>query len=896
MPEGVAGRQAAYALLSVQRSATGQLSGRLYQKGKYVAFFSASVYYSLNFQQLVVVHTQEETPLGGTRKGDHEGSLYIMGEKCVAKLLRLDVAQLTDVGRKRDHNEDNMAYVIPKDPQVMAYKGALFLVADGMGGHAAGEVASEIAVDTVSNAYYQDDNDDVRTSLLQAIRRANAAIHQRAAENMLRSGMGTTCVAAVLRGNVAYIANVGDSRAYIVRKAQIRQVSQDHSWVAEQVRAGLLTEEQARTHAQRNVITRSLGTQPEVEIDFFLEALEEGDSLILCSDGLSGLVNDEELQRTVEQFGPRESVYHLVERANENGGPDNITAIVAHIQEVGVEPPGMRQPVPAGGLELSNEDTARLYISPGAGASMATRNTDSPLPGSPFSYSISSPLASSESDTAPQAALRTKRRRGRLFAPTVTLLILFLLVAAGTGFYYFIHASQSQTINQTLTDASQLISRASTALGQNPAQALQQLAQAQQKLQDLSNNYPLSSSELTRISGLQDQLVRETRSAIASYNQNSRITLLPCASSTPGSLNQSIAQTLAFVQTNNSVVYYALGQDGKIYQLIQSNNTNGRSQYNLSNPFSLDKAHILNIAGAKNAIFALSQQTGTPGAFAITQLTPGTDAHLQASKTQAIESPLIQSGQMPGLIAAWNAGNTTSVYVVLASTSNTNSATILGYTVDAKGVFKGLKPDSISVSERIMNITASDNRLFLLLSDGSIWSTPLNTSTTVPPAAVLIDAPIAPPLGAEEQNVTASTAVPTVTTLTSKGNSPLAIPQVATPATLSGGMVMDINGSSQFHLFIGDPANHRVLNLTFQPPPARAGGPGVTPTPTSTGGAQGSITMSLVQQYVSPAYFSMIKNVAIDPGETTIDILGRSTSNSESLIVVSTNTQKVCAA
>ena len=125
----------------------------------------------------------------------------------LAKQLRLDPAQLTDVGRKREHNEDNMAYVIPKDPQVMAMKGALFIVADGMGGHAAGEVASEIAVDTVSNAYYMDDNEDVTTPLLQAIKRANLAIHQRAAENLLRSGMGTTCVAAVLRGNMAYIAD-----------------------------------------------------------------------------------------------------------------------------------------------------------------------------------------------------------------------------------------------------------------------------------------------------------------------------------------------------------------------------------------------------------------------------------------------------------------------------------------------------------------------------------------------------------------------------------------------------------------------------------------------------------------------------------------------------------------
>src|SRR5437899_6179331 len=231
-----------------------------------------------------------------------------------------------------------MAYVIPKDPQVMTKKGALFIVADGMGGHAAGEVASEIAVDTVSNVYYQDDSDDVAYSLLHAIKRANALIHQRAAENMLRSGMGTTCVAAVLRGNMAYIANVGDSRAYIVRGGQVKQVSQDHSWVAEQVRAGLLTEDQARTHGQRNVITRCLGTQADVDIDVFYEQLQEGDSLVLCTDGLSGLVSDEEILRIVNQYVPQESVYHLVEGANVNGRPDNIRDIVGRVKEYVGEP------------------------------------------------------------------------------------------------------------------------------------------------------------------------------------------------------------------------------------------------------------------------------------------------------------------------------------------------------------------------------------------------------------------------------------------------------------------------------------------------------------------------------------------------------------------------------
>src|SRR5207245_10955997 len=115
-----------------------------------------------------------------SNRGTHQGYSTVREKSALAtKQLRLDVAQLTDVGRKREHKEDNMAYVIPKDPQVMTRKGALFIVADGMGGHAAGEVASEIAVDTVSNAYYQDENDDAPVSLLQAIRRANAAIHQR---------------------------------------------------------------------------------------------------------------------------------------------------------------------------------------------------------------------------------------------------------------------------------------------------------------------------------------------------------------------------------------------------------------------------------------------------------------------------------------------------------------------------------------------------------------------------------------------------------------------------------------------------------------------------------------------------------------------------------------------
>lgn len=802
----------------------------------------------------------------------------------MAKLLRLDVAQLTDVGRKREHNEDNMAYVIPKDPQVMARKGALFIVADGMGGHAAGEVASEIAVDTVSNAYYQDENDDVTTSLLNAIRRANAAIHQRAAENMLRSGMGTTCVAAVLCGNRAYIANVGDSRAYFIRRSQIRQVSQDHSWVAEQVRAGLLTEEQARTHAQRNVITRSLGTQPEVEVDIFSELLEEGDSLVLCSDGLSGQVNDDELLRTVDQFVPQESVYHLVERANENGGPDNITAIVVRVQEVGAEAPSVRQPVPVGGPELSNEDTARIFAPVGAG-STTTRNGEMPVPGSPFPYN-NGPLASADHDTAPQPALKTKRRHGRLFYPTLALLILLALVIAGGGGYYFLHVNQAQTIKQTLNDAGSLVSQASRETSHSPAQALRDLSSAQQKLRNLQANYTLNASDNTQLTSLQNQIVTGAKSAITLYNQQAQIALLPCPNSTPSSLSQGTVSTLALITGNSSTLYYALGQDGKIYQL--QNNSN---QYTLSGGIALpNNARVASMASSRNQIFALSQpgDATASGNYAINTLSSGQHG-LQPGKTQNLAA---QDGQTPYLITAWNDGSnaaTTSLYVVLASTSNTNSATIVNYNVDGKnGNFSGAISSPISVSERILSITATADRLYMLQADGSILSSQINNGHIATPSPVLVNQPIALPLAASAQGFDTKSTVPAPTPITQKGNTPLTIPLSSNnPPLLSSGMVTDAAGNAQFHLFAGDPVNHRVLDLTLA-----AGGPDASPTNSAQGG---SLALVLSQQYVSPGYFNSIKSVTVDPGGTAILVLGQRAPANENLVVVNAGNSQTCA-
>lgn len=813
-----------------------------------------------------------------------------MGEKCVAKLLRLDVAQLTDVGRKRDHNEDNMKYVIPKDPMVMTHKGALFIVADGMGGHAAGEVASEIAVDTISDAYYQDENDDVPTSLLQAIRRANAAIQQRAAENMLRSGMGTTCVAAVLRGNMAYIANIGDSRAYLVRQLRIRQVSQDHSWVAEQVRAGLLTEEQARTHAQRNVITRSLGTQLEVDIDIFREPLEEGDTLVLCSDGLSGLVNDEELLHTVSKFVPQESVYHLVERANENGGPDNITAIVAQVQELGLEPPGIRQPVLAGGTELSDEDTARLFAPKPGGINVATHNGEISMQGTPFpTYASSSgPLISSESDTAPQPALRAKKHHGRLFYPTIVLLILFILVAAGSGGYYFLHISQ--TVTSTFNSAEQLLNQANGDLVNNhPAQALQDLATAQQQLATLQN---LDTNASTHLASLQTQLVSETKTAITTYNQGAKIAQLPCTNTAPSPLNdgttgtQSQAVTVLQLQKGGSVLYYILGNDGKIYQLISSGN-----QFNQNNSSALPK--VINMIGAGDKIFALSEQTNTNGSasYALNLLRPDANNVLQSTQAQEI-TPFTQNGQTPDLLTAWD----NNAYVVFLSQSNPHSATVVSYGLDSKDNLVTLKQNTISVPSAIVSVTAFRDQLFLLLANGSVFSSQINTidATLTNPAPVLVNAPIASPLATGAQNFTAHTPVPTVPQLATKGNSQLTIPAPSAthPATLSAG---NVRTDGTTHLFIGDPVNHRVLDLIIQPA-AVSGGAGATPTVSPTSNAAGSsITLNLIQQYVSQSYFGTIRGVVTDPDGTTVFILGQNTQNIQSLLEVSAGPQQACA-
>jgi serine/threonine protein phosphatase PrpC len=261
--------------------------------------------------------------------------------------LELSVAKLTDVGRARPHNEDYVDYRIPPDPQQLARRGSIFLVADGMGGHQAGEVASRGAVEAVMESYFADANHDVPTSLVRAFRFANQKLHAQAQADASKGGMGTTLVAAVVLGRKVYVANVGDSRAYLINRTGITQITEDHSWVEEQVRAGLLSMEQARRHPQRNLVTRALSSKPSVEVDLFEGEINAGDTILLCSDGLTGRVEDEEIATIVRQHPPHQAAERLVALANERGGNDNITVLIVNAQEEAatVKAPALAPPI-----------------------------------------------------------------------------------------------------------------------------------------------------------------------------------------------------------------------------------------------------------------------------------------------------------------------------------------------------------------------------------------------------------------------------------------------------------------------------------------------------------------------------------------------------------------------
>ncbi len=241
----------------------------------------------------------------------------------------------------RDHQEDSLRIYLPEQQAVQEEKGALFIIADGVGGHQAGDVASAIATETLTDAYYASASHSVEDALREAIAAANARIYSEAQARASQAGMGSTCVCIALRGSHIGVANVGDSRAYILRGGKLTQISQDHSWVADQVRSGQLSQEEANASQFRNVLTQALGSGEQVEPSVRGQTLREGDVILLCSDGLTTMLDDHEIAAFITQYDdPQEGCDTLVEAANHRGGKDNISLIIVRIdtlQGSGVE-------------------------------------------------------------------------------------------------------------------------------------------------------------------------------------------------------------------------------------------------------------------------------------------------------------------------------------------------------------------------------------------------------------------------------------------------------------------------------------------------------------------------------------------------------------------------------
>lgn len=263
----------------------------------------------------------------------------------------LHIACGTDVGRVRQANEDAFINADHPDATVTAARGRLVVVADGMGGALGGGTASNLAAHTLAQTWFSETEQPAAIALANAVHAANAEIYRQAAGNEHLRGMGSTLTAAAVLGNQVWFAQVGDSRAYLVRDGRAQQLTRDHSKVGMLLHDGLITPEQAANHPERNVILRSLGPHPTVEVDVEgpLE-LRPGDALVLCSDGLHGHLRTEELGPLVVG-SPDQVVEALIELANQRGGEDNITVAVAVL---GALPAGRRVPITRPGIDVGD--------------------------------------------------------------------------------------------------------------------------------------------------------------------------------------------------------------------------------------------------------------------------------------------------------------------------------------------------------------------------------------------------------------------------------------------------------------------------------------------------------------------------------------------------------------
>ncbi|MBA3534687.1 MAG: Stp1/IreP family PP2C-type Ser/Thr phosphatase [Ardenticatenales bacterium] len=328
----------------------------------------------------------------------------------------ITIGMALDVGRSRagKPNQDSLGTYqdYPAAQSKLAEKGLLYIVADGMGGAAGGEEASQTAVQATLRGYYDDADTDIQRSLTQAIQQANNSIHDLGQKEPNLRGLGTTIVAAVIHHNQLILGNAGDSRAYLFRQGQLHQISVDHSWVQEQVRRGLITEEQAEVHPQRNVLTRNLGNEPDARPDFATLSLQEGDTFLLCSDGLWGVVSDAELTEILRTEHGQSAAQTLMNLANDHGGPDNIGIILLHVEEL------------PGGAGAATTRTASVPI------------TDRLEPLDDASTTKQMPTARLEPIAAPQATAPPTALTTSSALPKILLALLAVVLVGGLGGYF----------------------------------------------------------------------------------------------------------------------------------------------------------------------------------------------------------------------------------------------------------------------------------------------------------------------------------------------------------------------------------------------------------------------------------------------------------------------------
>jgi protein phosphatase len=334
---------------------------------------------------------------------------------------------LSDIGLHRKTNEDT--YVVQPP---------LYAVCDGMGGANAGEVASGLAAETLAAEVAKG------TPIHAAAEAANAAVYQRAHDNVEQAGMGTTLTAFVLEGGTARFAHIGDSRAYLLRDGELRQVSDDHSLVGEMMRDGRLTEEEAAVHPHRSILSRALGTEPSARIDEFTEDLLPGDVLLLCSDGLSGPVSADTIRLALTRSDPQAAAERLILEARKQGGPDNITAVVVHLDEG-----------PHGSADDGSEETTLVQPADPASEEVTGElpfvidapERDEPEVDAADALAAQAAVLRAEDEGAPapadpsaDAAHKRKRRLRRLWIVALVLVVLTATLAAGaytlTTVYY----------------------------------------------------------------------------------------------------------------------------------------------------------------------------------------------------------------------------------------------------------------------------------------------------------------------------------------------------------------------------------------------------------------------------------------------------------------------------